>query len=367
MKKTVVIAGIAILCVSLFAGCGKKETEEKVSSAPKEKIEGVVEEEPADLHEGQARSYLTGEWIDEELAAKRPLAVMLGNTPAALPQYGIGDAQVVIEAPVEGALTRLMAIFGDYESAERIESIRSCRHYYIDWALEFDAMYAHCGQAYLAEDTLNSGVIDNLSALEGKLNVMYARDSSRKAPHNMYTDAEKIQAGIEVKGYETAYDESYTGHYIFNEDDEEQILLPDGEDAAVLEPGYKQNKPWFVYNEEDGLYYRYEYGDKQIDAIDNSQLSCKNIILQVCDWHVADKDAGYLDVNTTSGGEGYYVTNGKIVPVTWSKESKSAPTRYFYEDGAEIILNQGKTWVCIIQNTYKDDITYYHTQEEFEQ
>lgn len=367
MKKIWLIAMSAILCTGIFTGCGKKETNAPVSSAAIE-TSAETETEPVDLHPGQERSRLTGEWIDEALSQKRPLAVMIGNTKKALPQYGIKNAQVMIEAPVEGGETRLMGIFGDYASAEKIESIRSCRLYYIDWALEFDAFYAHCGQAYLAKEMLDSGVIDDLNALEGKVgNAMYKRDDSRKAPHNLYTDGNLTTQGIQLKGYRTEYEPSFGSHYNFNTDDTKQITLDQGEDAVVVRPGYLVNKPWFVYNPDDGLYYRYEYDDKQIDAIDNSQLSCKNIILQVCEWNVADKEVGYLNVNTMSGGKGYYVTNGKSIPVTWKKDSQSSPTRYFAEDGSEITVNQGNTWVCIIQDTYADKITFYHTMEEFQQ
>ena len=368
MKKLLVIAMCAALCAGIFTGCGKKEATVSDGSSAVAEVSAEPEAEPEDLHPGEARSMLTGEWINEELVQKRPLAVMIGNTKKALPQYGVKDAQVMIEAPVEGGETRMMGIFGDYASMEKIESIRSCRLYYIDWALEFDAFYAHCGQAYLAKDMLNSGVIDDLNALEGKVeHAMYKRDSSRKAPHNLYTDGELTTQGIQLKGYRTEYEPSFEGHYKFNTDDGKQITLDQGEDAYVVQPGYLVNKPWFVYNPDDGLYYRYEYGDKQIDGIDNSQLSCKNIILQACEWSIADKEVGYLSVNTMSGGSGYYVTNGKCIPVTWSKDSQSAPTRYFTEDGTEITVNQGKTWVCIIQDTYADKITFYHTMEEFQQ
>ena len=58
----------------------------------------VSEPEIPAVPEGMARSYLTGEWIDETIANQRPLAVMLGNTKIATPQYGITDADVIYEA-----------------------------------------------------------------------------------------------------------------------------------------------------------------------------------------------------------------------------------------------------------------------------
>ena len=128
MKKAMVWILAAVMGLTILGGCGK----EKETPAPEP--EKTQEEPAADPHQGQARSYFTGEWIDEDLAKVRPFAVMLGNTTQALPQYGIKDADVIIEAPVEGALTRLMAVYQNYENAEKIMSVRSCRHYYVDWA-----------------------------------------------------------------------------------------------------------------------------------------------------------------------------------------------------------------------------------------
>ncbi len=360
MKKIWTCLLIAALSMSLLAGCKKQEPKEPTPQKPA--AEKPVEKDP---HAGEARSYLTGMWVDKELAKKRPVAVMLGNTPAALPQYGISEADVIIEAPVEGGLTRLMAIFQDYEALERVQSVRSCRHYYVDWMLEFDAIYAHYGQSKYAKAVLSQDHVDNLNGMEAKMSRdLYLRDSSRKAPHNSYTDGVHLRDAIAYKEYETEHSADYQGHYRFTEDDEKQIQLSEGQEAGVVRPGYRQSDPKFVYNEATGLYDRYEYGAKQVDAIDNSQLSCKNIILQICDWKVIDDQYGYLDVDTMDGQKGYYITNGKAMPITWSKESQTAPTRYFYEDGTEITLNQGKTWVSVIQDTYADRITIGNTEEE---
>ncbi|MCC8029955.1 MAG: DUF3048 domain-containing protein [Lachnospiraceae bacterium] len=377
MKKLAVLAMTGLLCMALFSGCGTEEdadssdiSEEQqeisISVEPIEDLAADASADGTDNHEGEAQSDLTGEWIDAELAAQRPVAVMLGNTKIAAPQYGIGSADIIYEAPVEGSETRLMAIFQDYQNVEKIMSIRSCRHYYIDWALEFDAIYAHYGQSYLAEDMLGQSYVNNLSGLEGQLsNTMYFRDSSKSAPHNAYTTGEGIAAGISIKGYDTQHDGDYESHYQFNTDDENEITLTDGEDAVIVQPGYLVNKPWFVYDTETGLYERYQFSSAQTDALTGEQLTVKNILIQVCDWYTANSDTGYLDVETTGSGTGYYVTNGKAIPVTWSKESQTAATRYYDAAGNEITLNQGKTWVCVVQDTYEKNITFYAGEEEF--
>lgn len=372
MKKLSILVLISMLAVSVMSGCGTQQSEQPAASAePSAAPEIALSVSPIeDLgvdHEGQSRSDLTGEWIDEELAAQRPFACMIGNTKAAIPQYGISQAGVIYEAPVEGSETRLMGIFQNYQELEKLMSVRSCRLYYIDWALEFDAIYGHYGQAYLAKSMLSQSYVHNLSGLDGGVErVMYSRDSSRKAPHNAYTTGQGIQAGIEYKGYETKHAESYPSHYNFNKEDDAQVHLTQGTDAVVVVPGYLVNKPWFVYDSDSGNYLRFQNGSKQIDGNDGKQLQVKNILIQICKWNVADQKYGYLAVNTTSGGKGYYVTNGKMIPITWSKESQKAPTKYYDESGAEITLNQGNTWVCITQDTYAEKIKFYASEAEFD-
>ncbi len=367
MKKRMLCLMLAVsMTATALAGCGKKEEEpEPVVEKEEEPIEEPVVE-PVDTHEGQAKSYLTGQWIDEEQAKKRPLAVMIGNTVDALPQYGISSADIIYEVPVEGSYTRLMAIFQDYSGLDKIGSVRSCRHYFIYFAKEFDAIYTHYGQAVYAEPILAQDDVNNLSGMDGTIgSIMFYRDTNRKAPHNAFISEEGINAAIEKKGYRTELSSDYQGHYLFAED-EQEVNLTNGEDALVVSPGYFVNKPWFVYNAEDGLYYRYEFKDKQIDGANEQQLAVKNILVQYCDWSYKDEN-GYLDINTTSGGDGIYITNGKMEKVTWTKANENSPARYFDESGNEITINQGKTWVCIARKDYKDRFHVYQTETELQE
>ncbi|WP_288775452.1 DUF3048 domain-containing protein [uncultured Eubacterium sp.] len=372
MKKAIAMILLGVMSLSLLAGCGKKEETPVVSDTAQETSIAAPEEAPASepeipaAPEGMARSYLTGEWIDEAIANQRPLAVMLGNTKIATPQYGITDADVIYEAAVEGQETRLMAIFQDYANLEKVMSIRSCRHYYVHWALEFDAIYAHYGQAKYAVEILSQDYVNNLSGLDGGVEkVMYKRDSNRKAPHNAYTTGEGIVAGIAYKGYETQHAADYSGHYKFVEDDNQQLFLQGGSPAAVVEPGYLVNKPWFVFDSETGLYKRFQNGAAQTDGNNGKQVEVKNIIIQICEWNRMSSEDEYLNMETMKGGSGYYITNGTAIPVTWKKDSLQSPTRYYKEDGSEIQLNQGKTWVCVTEDTYADKIAFYSSEEEY--
>ena len=354
MKKRWKMIGVVCAIAILSAGCKSKESEAPTLSStqdvPAETAETEYQPEPVETHEGEVRSFYTGEWMDEEKAKNRPVAVMTENTHVTLPQYGIGNADIIYECPVEGGITRLMTIYQDYASLKKVGNVRSCRLYYVYFAKEFQAVYFHAGESKYALDVLNSSFIDHVDGITGKGGAFYYRDKSRRAPHNLYTTGENLVSAIKLYGYDTKLPENYTSHYRFTTEDS-QNLLDQGEVAKKVSLYYVDAKPWFVYNETDGLYYRYEFGDKQIDGSTGEQLAVKNIILQNCNSSLKDSKNGTLDIDYLSGGSGMYITNGKAVPITWKRASANDITHYYTQDGQEIILNPGKTWVEIVENS----------------
>ncbi len=367
MKKRTAIFFTAIFlsAASVFGlgGCGKPSTKpviEEITTTQKQTEEVTttqeIQTEPPtteESYEGKVRSRLTGEWVDEKIGNRRPVAVMLNNIIDAVPQSGIEQAGVVYEAPVEGGLTRLMGIFEDYDNLDKIGSVRSCRLYYIYFAKEFDAIYTHFGQAIYAESLLSSSDVHNLNGLQLDGDCFY-RTKDRVAPHNAYIGAEGIAKGIAKFKYRTDYEPNFERHYQFNEEKDKEIELTGGQKAEKVTPGYAINKPWFEYNPEDKQYYRFQYGDKQIDDLTGDQLAYKNIIMQCVDYY--DYGDGYLYITTTGSGTGKYITNGKAIDITWKKDKEFGVTRYYDLQGNEITLNTGKTWVCIIQDNREDKI-----------
>ena len=361
LKRAISLIMLVIIAMALIS-CGKKK-EAAITPTPTP-VEEVATPTPivtaaptptiAEVPEGMVKSYLTGEYVPEEIGRRRPIAVMINNAKVAVPQAGIANAGVVYEAAVEGGITRLMTITEDYDNLEKIGSMRSCRNYYIFYAAGFDAIYVHYGQAVYALDVLDLPQVNNLSGLAGYGESVFYRTSDRKAPHNAYTSYEGIQRGIEICGYSQEYQEDYQGSYVFATDDN-PVELPGEWEAKTVEPGYSINDARFEYNEEDGLYYRFQYGDKQIDELTNEQLAYKNVLIQYSTWRNYDEN-GYLDIDVDKGNKGVYITNGKAIEVNWDKKTPWGATNYYDNDGNQIVMNQGKTWVCIIQDTYKDRV-----------
>lgn len=105
----------------------------------------VVEDDSVAPAEGMVRSRLTNEWVDADVAATRPIAVMIPNEAAAIPQYSLSAASILYEANVENRMTRMMAVYEGWEDLDKIGNIRSLRDYYAYWAFEWDAFLVHFG------------------------------------------------------------------------------------------------------------------------------------------------------------------------------------------------------------------------------
>lgn len=328
-------------------------TEQEETTVPEEPVVETMEEET--VPEGMVKSYLSGLYEDEEKVSRRPVSVMLNNLEKAVPQTGISRAVVIYEAPVEGMITRLMGIFEDYDDLDKIGSVRSARTYFVFWSQQWDSIYAHFGQCDYANIYLDQ--IDNLNGVKGNMSDTYYRTTDRKAPHNAYTSAEGLEIGIEKMKYRTEHEDDYTrGVFLFAENTGD-ITLEGGMDATYVYPGYRTNKAYFEYDEATHTYLRYQYGGPQIDDMTGEQLAYDNILIQYCDWEYYYETIPYLWINIwdTNGNPGYYITQGKAIPITWVGGTEYEPTKYYDSEGNELVINPGKTWVCTVLDDNMDD------------
>ena len=370
MKNLKRIAAIMLSATMIFGmyGCGSKDEEASEAAGEEEIVEEAAEteatgEEEEIIEDNGIYSYLTGLPSTEERNNTRPISIMIENTTMALPQYGLNLAGVVYECPVEGGITRLLGIYEqeDIKDVPKLGNVRSCRPYYVFISLEYDAIYVHFGQSAQGLTLLNTGIIEDLNGLTDDGTVFY-RSDDRSAPHNAYVSGEGLLKGIEKNDFRTTYKDGYNGYYVFDQNGND---LADGKDCEVIVPYFYDNKPYFIYNEETGLYERYQFKKAQVDAIDGEQIAVKNIIFKNCPSSIYE-GTQYLDIPVNGAGEGKFFTNGKMIDVTWVKETDTSVTHYYDENGEEIKLNPGKTWVCIIENQNADDCQFYTTVEDYE-
>ena len=407
MKKRLMAAILA--ATFLMAGCGKTADSPIIQEIQPESssVQTTVSEESStegttefgtiterEVVDGKKQSYLDGEWKDQAVVDRRPLAIMIPNNPPAMPQYGLSQASIIYEAPVEGRITRLLAVVEDYDDMTYIGPIRSSRDYFVYEAMALDAIYCHWGLAvpYVA-DLINSDRVDNISqantGVASPYTAAFARRQDRKSggfatefTAYMWLKAagtgdgkdapdsavKGYPSGVEAKGYATTYEES--GRYaeagrenpaafIFADDciaeyteyPDATKICPGGSQSN--KGGYGQNNATFTYNAEDKLYYRSQYGAEQIDEMTGEQIAVTNVVFKVCHGEVRD-DHDYLAFGVHGTGDAYVFTNGKMIKATWKHDSDYDANHYFDENGNEIVLNQGTTWVCNIWKEYQE-------------
>lgn len=354
MRKKKILSAIlvSVMGLSLLSGCGKKEevTTEKEPETPAVTVTltdspMITDEKPTiDKHKGLVQSDLNGSWITPEHNQKRPVAIMINNIDVALPQSNIEKADIVYDCLVEGGITRLMAIYSDYSGLTKIGPVRSARHYYLRKAAEYDAVYVHFGWSVYAQDDAYS--YPHNENINGLYDGGFYRDPERVAPHNAYISADGIDSQIDKLGYSKTHHDWYQKPYTFNEED---TPLKDGKNANKVTIYHNDySDPWFEYNTESKEYNRFEYGDTHYDDQTGNQLHFKNVLVQFCDHQVLDSH-GYLNVDFVGSGSGYLCTDGKYVPVNWSKDSEESVTHWTFEDGSEMTLNPGKTCICVME------------------
>jgi hypothetical protein len=283
---------------------------------------------------------LGGEMIEKSSLYPRPVAVMLDNHPAARPQAGLEQAEVVYEILAEGNITRYMALYA-HGGDQLVGPVRSARYYYIDKSMEYNAIYLHAGGSPEAWDDIARLKIPSFNAMNLGA-PLYWREKHRKEPHNIYTALDRIQNSSDDRGY------NKTGGvqvHSFNSEDRQ----PEGERAKKILISYLQNyRVSYEYSSQDGVYLRYVMDKPHVDENNSDyQIQAKNIIIQEAVHKIADSE-GRRNISLVGSGKGIYITNGSYVPVTWKKADRRSPTRFYFEDGREVKLNPGKTWIQVV-------------------
>ena len=354
MKRFVLLFLVIGMCVT---GCSKNEevnTQDVSAELPKveepKELEAITEE--GKIPQGMALSRIKGEYINEDAVNRVPFAVTINNLHKALPQSGIGQASLYYETLAEGEITRIIAIFEDFDS-KKIGPIRSARDYFTYFALDNGAIYVHHGGSDGGYGAIRNRGLYNI---DGMADTAFWRDQTRvNAPgmyeHSSYSSAEELIKSAVSKNF----DMEVKTAPMFSFYDTETALGGEAIEAKTVTLPYSSYQvSSFTYNTEDRLYYRSQSGKPQIDESTGETLTVKNIIIQETQIHViAGDDQGRRNVKLVGGGSGVLITNGRARTITWEKIDHKTPTKWYDEKGNELKINSGKTWVCIFP-TYLD-------------
>ena len=270
------------------------------------------------------------------------VAVMIDNHPDARPQFGLAAAKVVYEAPVEGGITRYMAIFDSRQSIAQVGPVRSARPYFLDWLEEYGrGVYMHSGGS---PDALAQIPQRNIfDANEFYYGGYYWRSSDRQAPHNLYSKSDLWQSFVEK--YATSTDAMPVGSGWKFSATAAQGGSP--QQAVAIYYGGDYVVSW-KYDAKTGNYVRYVNGVKYADA-GGSEIRAKNVIVQYAAVSVIDEE-GRRAVATTGGGDARVLQGGQMIRAVWTKTSVTDRTRFYPAStpGSEIGLLPGAVWIEVV-------------------
>lgn len=281
---------------------------------------------------------------------ERPIAVMLDNNKDAWPHASLNEAYIVYEIIVEGNETRLMALFKG-KNLDEIGPVRSSRHYFLDYALENDAIYTHFGWSPQAESDIKRYDVDNVNGISydsGRSRTdssLFWRVNTKYAPHNAMVSSDAILQIADELGYRTTSDEESVLHYVTDEVN----LKTENVATNVAIPYSSYNKVEYVYDETDKTYTRYSKGELQTDEVTGEPITTKNIIITLAKNYTLNdsENKGRQGLENIGDLDGYYITNGKVISIICSKSARDEKTEYKDLNGNIIDVNDGNTFIQI--------------------
>ena len=291
----------------------------------------------------------------------RPIAVMIDNHSGAWPQANLDKAYLVYEIVVEGGETRLMALFKG-QDIDKIGPVRSSRHYFLDYALENDAIYVHHGWSPQAQSDIAKLGINNINGIQESSSDFW-RVKDKSAPHNLFTSTESILKIAERKGYETTSTKESVLNYVADEFDlstkyKNEDITNDTSNVidtntmtatTVTIPHSTLQTVKYEYNAETKTYTRYARNKLQTDYITGEAVTTKNIIITMCDNYTLQdtENKGRQGLKNIGTFDGSYITNGQAIKIKCTKSAREAQTVYKDLEGNEIDVNDGNTFINI--------------------
>lgn len=331
-----IVGGVIILliCVGVFVLIVSGKTR-RVGQAPSPEPQPVSVATTTTL----VARRLDGEFVSETEAALAPWAIMIDHQVAARPQSGVSAARVVIEAPVEGGITRLMGLFAPTSTLSEVGPVRSARPCFVEWADAWKATYIHVGGSPEALERIRSW-----GARFHDVNEMSAdgwafwRAPGRTAPHSVVTNGDRLWSLAERKGFASST-MPVAWHFL----PEATSTEPGGVSRISVPYGGSHSVIW-KFNRERAVYERF-LGTRAVKDQDGSAWEVQNVIVMKTDAQVLDEQ-GRLKVRTTGSGEAVAYRDGNKYVIRW-RRSPGEPMRFETVDGVEFLLRRGKTWIQV--------------------
>jgi hypothetical protein len=271
-----------------------------------------------------------------------PFAVMIDNIAEARPQFGLGAADVVYEAPAEAGIPRLMPIFlragGE---ANSIGPVRSTRHYFVYLANEYRTPLVHIGASPQGFDALSATGLADVDEARGDDG--FYRDPNRQAPHNAFVSTSSIRSVLRGRGgpVKASLGPLKFGPFLPGDQRAETVKIP--------YPGPEGYSVEYDYDASQKMYKRIMDGQPHKDGSTGDQYTATSVVIEFADVEaIPNDDAGRVDVGLVGSGKGILVAEGTQVGLQWSRASVREATQFTRADGAPFALPSGQVWIQIV-------------------
>jgi len=264
----------------------------------------------------------------------RALAVLIDNVNG-YPQHGLGVASMIVEMPVEGGLTRLMAYF-DRTDPERVGPVRSARDYFVELAQISQAVLVHDGGSPGAMVAIGNADVPTLNAYtSGNL---FARSSDRSAPYNLYTVGSDLRTAVTRLVPERVRLVA------------DSVYRPPADAAEVAEVSvtYGTYSSGFRFNPLTGRYRWIRDGTPAVQP-DGQILEMQAVLVgEITARPLPDDPAGRLYIPIRSGPATLYL-EGRSVAGRWDVLAGAGVT-FYASDGTRVDLSNLRTWTLLTPN-----------------
>ncbi len=288
---------------------------------------------------------LTGLETTSELAALRPVAICIENSTYSLPQYGLSDAQILIEVPTANGGTKLMMLTTNYRYMTTIGALTSTRPYLAEMSQMFDAIHCFNGSdGTLSDEEL--AVYDNLNAQNALLNGIYYTDATRFDKDDLMTNGILIDSGIR----RAELNETSVGNYVpyqFISTDKKPVSSDTRAIEATIRYSDDTNAV-FTYDTESGTYKRSQFGETTLDGTNGNAVSYKNLfIMYASSTTYESQNNKSLDFVFSDGGTGTYLTDGQAVSFNWSVD-ENGNLHFTDMTGNVLEVNRGNSYIGVM-------------------
>lgn len=374
MAKRFVSALLAFIMLFSLCACASKQEPQSQEQTEEQKFETIeldteeittetAEEEIVAPTLPENMNPLTGLECDPSLVGQRPIGVMFNNIKDALPQVGLSNCDIIYEVLAEGGITRFEGLIFDYASLGSLGSIRSSRPYYVNIARAYDAVYIHAGGSEDAYSLMSKIKNDHFDGVRGNFYVngelLFWRDKARlnsgySTEHTMFTRGSDVAQAIQDRKIRNQLNDPSFTAFAFDPAFES---IGSGKTANYVKmPHSNYYISEFNYDPATGLYAHTHYKTAHIDGANGEQIKSTNVFLLYTKQKLADS-YGRREITLTGEGEGCYLNGGEYTEIVWKRENDDAPFKYYNLDGTELKVEQGKSYVCLVDVKTKTSVT----------